>query len=147
MKAKILKNPSGRTPEQPAVVAVNLKDDHIIPLTGLCKRRKVKLIITEELHTPIDCLLDGKGVFKKPISDGYPDTESECILLAGLPGAELSEFLDDMKSSGISISLKAMHTPHNRSWTMAHLIAELTEEFRFFKNGGRPAEKGGDGNG
>ncbi|MGN0318387.1 MAG: DUF3783 domain-containing protein [Lachnospira sp.] len=52
----------------------------------------------------------------------------EILIFSGLKDKELDDFLEMYKSRGLSeISLKAVATPHNISWSLYQLICELEE--------------------
>ena len=53
----------------------------------------------------------------------------ELLIFVGMTEKKLDEFLTEYKKRGIEpISLKAMVTPHNISWSVYQLVAELIKE-------------------
>ncbi len=52
----------------------------------------------------------------------------EAMVLCGLNKSRLDELLKALSENGISISLKAVLTEHNRSWRFADLLTELGRE-------------------
>lgn len=53
----------------------------------------------------------------------------ELLIFVGMTEEKLDEFLTEYKKQGIEpISLKAMVTPHNISWSVYQLVAELIKE-------------------
>ena len=63
--------------------------------------------------------------------------EKSCIVFSGIGGNELNEILRQMKTSGISIPLKAVCTQYNQSWTLAELVRELAREHEQMNGGGK----------
>lgn len=67
---------------------------------------------------------------------GYPPQQEascaapaeEAMVLCGLNKSRLDELLKALSENGISISLKAVLTEHNRSWRFADLLTELGRE-------------------
>lgn len=57
-----------------------------------------------------------------------PKVSEEVLVLYGINGERLDLVLQGLRSHGISISLKAILTPHNIGWTFAALYQELTRE-------------------
>lgn len=61
------------------------------------------------------------------------DIAGEMMIFCGFSSDELDEFLERYRESKIPpISLKAMVTPHNISWSAVELYRELTQEHKFF---------------
>lgn len=130
MKAIIKKN------SEPKLLAVNLNEGDAEALRALAKEYKAEFTAAEDMQFSVARLL-GEKTSDCADSGKYPDSDSPCIVFAGFERAALNGLLDDMKSMKISIPLKAICTPHNRDWSLAHLIAELTKEHKMMKGGGR----------
>ena len=64
-------------------------------------------------------------------------------MLAGLEERELHGFLDDLRSSGVEIPLKAVVTGPNQSWTFARLMEELGREREAIRQAQRRARASG----
>ena len=76
-----------------------------------------------------------------PSPAALPD--GECMVLAGLEERELHGFLDDLRSSGVEIPLKAVVTGPNQSWTFARLMEELGREREAIRQAQRRARASG----
>jgi hypothetical protein len=69
--------------------------------------------------------INGKNHEKVPESYQMP----ELLIFSGVPNTELDRFLEEYKQAGIEpVGLKAIVTPHNLSWTIYELTAELVRE-------------------
>lgn len=101
-------------------------------ITELCKKMGIR---TRKLKDS-DCNLEvgvlagigraGTNTHEKA-PDGYrmPDI----LIFSGLPDESLDRFLADYKAAGIEpIGLKSVVTPHNVTWTVYELAAELIRE-------------------
>lgn len=101
-------------------------------ITNLCKRLDIR---TRALK-PSDCnvevgVLAGIGRSgihtheKAPAGYLLPDI----LIFSGLPDETLDTFLAEYKKAGIEpTGLKSVVTPHNRTWTVYELAAELVKE-------------------
>ena len=63
----------------------------------------------------------------------------QCLILSGIQRKNIQHILDEIKSSGLNIPLKAMVTPTNQSWILSDLISELEKEHEYMTN--RKAQK------
>ncbi|MDO5124869.1 MAG: DUF3783 domain-containing protein [Ruminococcus sp.] len=63
----------------------------------------------------------------------------QCLILSGIQRKNIQHILDEIKSSGLNIPLKAMVTPTNQSWILSDLISELEREHEYMTN--RKAQK------
>jgi hypothetical protein len=81
---------------------------------------------------------NGKLHEKVPESYRMP----ELLIFSGIPNTELDRFLEAYKQAGIEpVGLKAIVTPHNLSWTIYELTAELVRErTAILMGGGRTRE-------
>ena len=80
----------------------------------------------------------GSGGFEK--TDQPPQSiENPMAVFSGIDGTELNALLGEMRACEIRIDLKAICTPHNRSWSMKELEQELLSEHRYM-NGGKGSE-------
>lgn len=57
-----------------------------------------------------------------------PRIPEEMLVFCGISGERLDSVLDMLRGSGLSVSLKAVLTPHNVNWTLAALYQELCAE-------------------
>ena len=65
----------------------------------------------------------------------------ELLIFSGLPGEGLDAFLAEYKKAGIEpVGLKAIVTPHNLTWTVYELTAELVRERTAMLLGGSKKE-------
>jgi len=71
-------------------------------------------------------------IFESDASDcaehSVPTHNEEFMLLCGFDTKMLDKLLNFMKKKRIGISLKAMLTETNKSWTLSRLITEITAE-------------------
>lgn len=90
----------------------------------------------------ITCRLPGKegwGVKVETLLD-TPDTQGcawdkpPLLLLSGLTDRELDELLAQLRAAKAVWPLKAVVTPHNRSWSLEKLYGELEKERKLMKN-------------
>lgn len=128
MKARI------KTTSLRQLLCANLTEIHSEQIKEICKYHGVSVIETNDMKTPLAVLL-GEVSSLESDCEKYPDTESECVLFAGINQAELNNILNDFKIKGIYIPLKAIYTPFNRSWSLRHLVNELTEEHKRMTGG------------
>lgn len=72
--------------------------------------------------------LAGFAEKKLALPEMPPKVTEEVLILDGINGERLDRVLQGLRSHGMSISLKAILTPHNIGWTFAALYQELTRE-------------------
>lgn len=95
------------------------------------KKQTWRLVQPDEYHLTLGEL--AAGVSAGPSLPGAPLPEP-MMVLCGLQGPALSQFLDLMRSMGApSIALKAMLTPVNQNWNSRQLYQELRQEHEYFK--------------
>jgi hypothetical protein len=128
MKANICKKSS------PKILAINLSGEKLEALQTLARAHNAELTVCEDLKKSAANYLGEKSSPPKD-ADKYPDSDSECLIFAGFDGRGLNTLLDSLKKSSVSADLKAIYTPHNRDWSIAHLINDLTEEHRRMTGG------------
>ena len=80
-----------------------------------------------ELAHPIGHLL-GRGDFAPAIPGGVEPFSDEMMVMDGLRGAQLDQFLDQLRSMDAAVSLKAVVTEHNIAWSSLQLHRELERE-------------------
>lgn len=102
-------------------------------LIQLCKQlgintRKIK---ENDMNVSISTLAGISGVPAMVQTEKAPQNYEmpELLIFAGMTDEKLDEFLAEYRKQGIeAVSLKAMITPHNISWTVYQLTAELIRE-------------------
>ena len=68
------------------------------------------------------------GFRPSPVPYAGPAPECEFVLLCGLDGPAVTEFIARSREAGCSVGPKALLTPANRSWPMARLIQAVNAE-------------------
>lgn len=129
MKARIQNN----TPKK--ILGFMLNDEQTELLQGVCAELKAEFIKTgrEDVgHSPAELL--GEKV-SACTDESYPEPKEPLIMLAGFDRKSLDTALDLMKAVGLRIPLKAIYTPHNRLWSLAHLANELSAEHKAMQGG------------
>lgn len=76
-----------------------------------------------------------KGFSEKKLSvlELPPRIDEEILLFSGIEDGRLDDVLAMLRGSGLSVSLKAIVTPHNVNWTLAALYRELAAERDSFR--------------
>lgn len=90
--------------------------------------RKIK---EKDVNVPLSTLAGISGVVSMSQVEKAPKGYEmpELLIFVGMTEEKLDEFLTEYKKRGIEpISLKAMVTPHNISWSVYQLVAELIKE-------------------
>lgn len=57
-----------------------------------------------------------------------PAISEELLVICGMTGERMDTLLGMLRGSGLSVSLKAVVTPHNVGWTLESLYRELSAE-------------------
>lgn len=102
-------------------------------LKGLLIRMgiRIKNIAPEQVNEQVGALAGIAG-FEKSGTTADPETvaklQEEMLVLCNFSEARLDALLQGMRKSGVRISLKAMLTESNCSWTFLQLYEELQEE-------------------
>lgn len=106
-------------------------------ITELCKSRKlsVRLLTERDRNTAVGRLAgihlspDAAGAAQKEPSAPKGFSMPELMIFAGLDEERLDGFLDAYKKAGIApVSLKAVITPYNLTWSVYRLVSELMRE-------------------
>lgn len=64
------------------------------------------------------------------------EVAQSCVVFSGISPSELNIILNDMRTAGASVTLKAICTAHNQSWTLCELACELEKEHKAMNGGG-----------
>lgn len=72
--------------------------------------------------------VDGFSEKKLSVLALPPCIPEEMLIFCGIQGEKLDSVLSMLRGSGLSVSLKAVMTAHNVSWTLAALYQELCAE-------------------
>ncbi len=92
-----------------------------------------RLVQPSEYHVPLGQLALGEQC-DTPALPTAP-FEKPMMVLCGLEGAQVSRFLDLIRSVGApNIDLKAVLTPTTQGWTSHQLYHELNQEHQYFQN-------------
>ena len=102
-------------------------------LMELCKQlgistRKIK---ENDVNVSLSALagISGVPVMAQPEKAPHNYVMPELLIFSGLADGKLDEFLAEYRKKGIEpVSLKAMITAHNISWTVYQLVSELVKE-------------------
>lgn len=108
-------------------------------ICSLAKRAGVEFskILPVEGGQQIGYLAGEKGFSKTQMSvlQLPPPLPEEMMIFCGLEEAQLDRALGMLRKNGLSVSLKAVMTPHNMRWTLAELYRELCAERAQFEKG------------
>lgn len=77
--------------------------------------------------------VDGFTEKKLSVLQLPPRIPEEMLIFCGIQGEKLDSVLNMLRGSGLSVSLKAVMTAHNVSWTLAALYQELSAERAQYK--------------
>ena len=123
-------------PQSPVALVWQLgEDDPRRPgLAAACQKAGLRLrpVLPEDLGRCIGALCDLPGKYPEEAPAPAQDT-LPALVLSGLSNTALDGFLDDLRTQGVDIPLKAMVTPTNRVWSVQQLLAELTREHEAFE--------------
>ena len=104
-------------------------------LRRVCEKAGLRLRRVEpaQLGCTVACLcgLAGPQRAKGPAAGEWP----AALVLQGLEGRALDDFLEDLAAAGLSIPLKAVVTAANRGWAFGALLDELLAERRALRRG------------
>ena len=117
------------------ILGVNLSEEQRTALEGVCEQLNAVLVTAsaEDMEKSAAQLL---GERVPPCPDrGYEPSNAPMLLFAGFDRSSLDNALDAVRSAGVVIPLKAMYTPHNRLWSLSHLLNELQAEHNAMNGG------------
>ena len=119
---------------RPKVLAANLSGQNLSALQNTSQKFSADVITVEDQQIAISAAL---GETSAECSDKgkYADSNAEFLLFAGFDRATLNKFLDELNKVRPNVDLKAMYTPNNRYWSVAHLIDELEKEHKQMTGG------------
>lgn len=83
-------------------------------------------ILPRQLSQPVGLLAGGSGKAAAP--DPAPAPAVSLLLMADFSEELLNGVLDDLHAANEQVSLKAVVTKHNRTWSVRALIEELLRE-------------------
>ena len=121
---------------QKKLLGLLLSEEQTELTKGVCSELDAEFISAgaEDAHRSAAELLGEKTA--ACADEGFPVPEEPLLLFAGFDRKELDRALDLLKAAGVHIPLKAVCTPHNRQWSLAHLSKELSTEHRAMHGGG-----------
>lgn len=94
----------------------------------------IREVAETELTHPLGYLLGMEG-FAPGLPGSVTPFPEEMMVMEGLRGPQLNQFLDALRSRGASIALKAVVTEHNVNWSSLQLYRELQMEHRQLSGG------------
>ncbi|MGN0600291.1 MAG: DUF3783 domain-containing protein [Oscillospiraceae bacterium] len=120
MKARIMSSANER------LIAYK-QQENLAALAQIADKLRIKLVIAEDdsADTPIGYFAGLNGFAK---SEKSCESKFGCLVLAGLSDSKINSVLSEIKKAHLSIPLKAILTPMNRSWSIKKLSAELAQE-------------------
>ena len=89
----------------------------------------IREVAETELTHPLGYLLGMEG-FTPGLPGSVTPFPEEMMVMEGLRGPQLNQFLDALRSRGAAIALKAVVTEHNVNWSSLQLYRELQMEHR-----------------
>jgi hypothetical protein len=120
------------------------KKAYEMKLKGLLVRMgiRIRVVSPEQTGALVGDLLSGsQEAAGSALSPVIPE---EMLVMLNFSGRRMDEFFAAMRKAGIPrISLKAVVTDTNRTWTFAKLYEEISEEHRLMTGGTSEAEKQG----
>lgn len=114
---------------QPIVVAYNLSDEKFEGLAEICAKNSIKLknALLGDANQQVGYICEFSGFSSNSTPCENPP-QNECLIFSGFHGTALNNFLAQLNSNNIAVTLKAICTPANLSWTIYELIDELAQE-------------------
>lgn len=94
----------------------------------------IREVAETELTHPLGYLLGMEG-FAPGLPGSVTPFPEEMMVMEGLRGPRLNQFLDALRSRGAAIALKAVVTEHNVNWSSLQLYRELQMEHRQLSGG------------
>lgn len=92
-------------------------------------RIAVKVLTEEMLGQTLGWCISEAGYEESGVPYEGKAMEREALILSGISGKRLDQLLRDLKALPAgNIELKAVVTPHNKSWKVGDLFAELEKE-------------------
>lgn len=113
------------------VFLYNIQEEKRGRLLAVLRRRGIpcREPAYREYGHPLGYLCGREGFAPAPDYTG-PDFSDEMLLLEGLSSHQLSALLDELRSQGAAVALKAIVTDTNAAWSSALLHAAILEEHR-----------------
>lgn len=108
------------------VLTYGIVDSTLTMLSDICKDYSISVrpVMPSELDVKVSNLLK----ITQLNTEEYPIGTTPCIVISGLDSSIMDSFLDNIKSVGINIPIKAMVTPSNQNWSFRHLLEEISLE-------------------
>lgn len=122
MKSRIITAPQ-------IILSYGLNDLQIKKLDDITSKTDVKhkIVGACDAGQKIGFLCGLKGFERIESSEGAASDE-QCLVFSGIQRKSIDSLLKELRDKEISVPLKAMVTPSNRSWSLTQLIAELKRE-------------------
>jgi hypothetical protein len=121
MKSRVLKN------EDKIILAYGFVGERLETLLGIAKENhiKVRQVMPSEVDNKPPSLLNTSPL----ILEEYPSNCEEVIILAHFSSSSMEKFVDSLNSRDFNVSLKALLTPTNQTWTFKTLMEKLKNEY------------------
>jgi hypothetical protein len=121
MKSRVLKN------EDKIILAYGFVGERLETLLGIAKENhiKVRQVMPSEVDNKPPSLLNTSPL----ILEEYPSNCEEVIILAHFRSSSMEKFVDSLNSRDFNVSLKALLTPTNQTWTFKTLMEKLKNEY------------------
>lgn len=117
------------------ILLFNIEPSKVALIKSICEGMGIQpiAIYKNQYGEKIGALAGLKGFAPSMSVYSGEDIAAEMMIFCGITSEELDEFLQRYRELKIPpISLKAMVTPHNISWSVAELYRELSQEHKFF---------------
>lgn len=120
--------------KQPVVLLYHIPVQEKMKLMPVLLRQGCQAVTVprERYHAKLGVLA---GVVEEerdiPVYEGS-DLPESMMVFCGCPDSLLDILLADLRQSGVRVSLKAVLTPYNQSWTTLELYRELHQERQAF---------------
>lgn len=127
MKARVVK-------PRALLLYYNLEEEKKSGILKLCEKigAEHREIMPEETGEQIGCLAGFGGFSKSGEKAQTPD--KECVIFCMMDNRTVNLFVNEMRSGGLVVDLKAVVTPANQSWKFCDLVCELEKEHRAMHN-------------
>lgn len=125
------------------IIIYNIKSEKLKKLEEICKSLniRIKKVADTMLGQPVGFLAGVAGMKKTGSVYKGSGIADEMLIFADFDDGELDEFLKAYKDSGMEpVSLKAVITPDNVSWTFVELYNELVRERQAYESAKKAVE-------
>ena len=114
--------------ERATVILYGMTESERKKVKGVCQKLDVRLrnVLPEEAGQPVGAFAGAAAFIEQP----EPwEPEGPMLVFAGVTDRQLERFLSSLRTARVGYTaLKAVLTPHNRTWTAVKLYQELLRE-------------------